>query len=59
MTNIVFYERLLEKLAKLKMNLYRLTVLCAEIYNTINNVNFKFLRKSFVVKKSKILVRKL
>ena len=59
MTNIVFYERLLEKLAKLKMNLYRLTVLCAEIYNTINKVNFKFLRKSFVVKKSKILVRKL
>ena len=59
MTNIVFYERLLEKLAKLKMNLYRLTVLCAEIYNTINKVNSKFLRKSFVVKKSKILVRKL
>ena len=59
MTNIVFYERLLEKLAKLKMNLYRLTVLCAEIYNTINKVNFKFLRKSFVGKKSKILVRKL
>ena len=59
MTNIVFYERLLEKAAKLKMNLYRLTVLCAEIYNTINKLNSKFLSKSLVVKKNKILVRKL
>ena len=59
MTNIVFYERLLEKAAKLKMNLYRLTVLCAEIYNTINKLNSKFLSKSLVVKENKILVRKL
>ena len=59
MTNIVFYERLLEKLAKLKMNLYRLTVLCAEIYNTINKLNSKFLSKSLLVKKNKRLVRKL
>ena len=59
MTNIVFVERLLEKAAKLKMNLYRLTVLCAEIYNTINKLNSKFLSKSLLVKKNKRLVRKL
>ena len=58
MTNIVFDERLLEKAAKLKMNLYRLTFLCTEIYNTINKLNSKFLSKSLLVKKNKRLVRK-
>ena len=53
----ISYEGLLEKVGKVKMNVYRLRNLCVEIYKTINKLNPEFMNKIFKVKENKRVVR--
>ena len=53
----ISYEGLLEKAGKVKMNVYRLRKLCAEIYKTINKLNPEFMNNIFKVKENKRVVR--
>ena len=55
--NTLCYEDLLEKADKVKMRVSRLTVLCNEIYRTINSVNTSFMNNIFKVKMFQRLLR--
>ena len=41
------YERILEKLGKFSMDMKRKHKLCTEIYKTLNNSNFSFMKEIF------------
>ena len=49
----ISYEGLLEKAGKVKMNVYRLRILCVEIYKAINKLNPEFMNNIFKVKENK------
>ena len=53
----ISYEGLLEKAGKVKMNVYRLTNFCVEMYKTINKLNPEFMNNIFKVKGNKRVVR--
>ena len=53
-----FEEGLLEKAGKVKTRVYRLRIVCTEIYKTINKINPGLMNNMFKVKKNKRLIRK-
>ena len=53
----ISYKGLLEKVRKVKIIVWRLAILCVEIYKTKNRLNSKFMNNIFKMKKNKGFVR--
>ena len=53
----ISYEGLLEKAGNFKMSVYKLRILCVEIYKTINKLNPEIMNNIFKVKENTRLER--